>query len=77
MTKNTDVYKLYKDIVNSFIFQSDALNTSESCWTLEEMLYVEIIIVKKLFENEFAPKSIVEISNNNESDYLNKIGNLI
>lgn len=66
LTKNTDVYELYKDIVNSFMFQSDALITSESSWTLEETLYVEITIVKKLFENKVASESLVEISHNNE-----------
>uniref|UniRef100_A0A2S2P154 Uncharacterized protein n=1 Tax=Schizaphis graminum TaxID=13262 RepID=A0A2S2P154_SCHGA len=63
LTKNTDVYELYKDVVNSFLFQSDALKTSESSWTLEETLYVEITIVKKLYENEIA---LVENSHNNE-----------
>lgn len=66
MTKNTDVYELYKDIVNSVLFQSDALETSESSWTLEETLYVEITIVKKLYEIEIASKSLVENSHNNE-----------
>ncbi|XP_060871200.1 uncharacterized protein LOC132945468 isoform X2 [Metopolophium dirhodum] len=50
LAKNTDVYKLYKDIVHSFIFQSDGLKTSKCSWTLEELLFVEIIKVKKLFE---------------------------
>ncbi|XP_060833788.1 uncharacterized protein LOC132917188 isoform X2 [Rhopalosiphum padi] len=66
LTKNTDVYELYKDIVNSVLFQSDALETSESSWTLEETLYVEITIVKKLYEIEIASKSLVENSHNNE-----------
>lgn len=78
MTKNTNVYELYKDIVNSFMFQSDALKTSESSWSLEETLYVEIIEVKKLFENEVTSKSLDVISHNNEnSDDLNNIGNLL
>uniref|UniRef100_A0A2H8TSY1 Zinc finger protein 236 n=1 Tax=Melanaphis sacchari TaxID=742174 RepID=A0A2H8TSY1_9HEMI len=66
LTKNTDVYELYEDIVNSFSFQSDALRTSENSWTLEETLYVEITIVKKLFENEIASKSLSETSHNSK-----------
>lgn len=66
LTKNTAVNELYKDIVNSFLFQCNVLKTSESSWTLEETLYVEITIVKKLFENEVASKSLDEISHNNE-----------
>ncbi|KAL4112492.1 hypothetical protein QTP88_016265 [Uroleucon formosanum] len=66
LTKNTDISELYKDIVRSFMFQSDALQTAESSWTLEEILYVEISKVKKLFENEVASKSLAEISDNNE-----------
>jgi len=60
------------------MFQSDALKTSESSWSLEETLYVEIIEVKKLFENEVTSKSLDVISHNNEnSDDLNNIGNLL
>ncbi|XP_016657158.1 uncharacterized protein LOC100160441 isoform X2 [Acyrthosiphon pisum] len=66
LTKNTNVYELYKDIVKSFMFQSDALQTAESSWTLEEILFVEISKVNKLFENEVSSKSLVEISDNNE-----------
>jgi len=66
LTKNTNVYELYKDIVKSFIFQSDALRTAESSWTLEEILYIEISIAKKLSENEVALKPLVEINHNNE-----------
>ncbi|XP_060870680.1 uncharacterized protein LOC132945074 [Metopolophium dirhodum] len=66
LTKNTDVYELYKDIVKSFMFQSDSLQTAESSWTLEEILFVEIIKVKKLFENEVLSKSVVKNNDNNE-----------
>lgn len=60
------------------MFQSDALQTAESSWTLEEILYVEISKVKKLFENEVASKSLAEISDNNEiSDNHINTGNLI
>lgn len=78
MTKNTAVNELYKDIVNSLLIQCNALKTSESSWTLEETLYVEITIIKKLFENEVASKSLDEISHNNEmiNNHINS-GNLI
>ncbi|KAE9535620.1 hypothetical protein AGLY_007521 [Aphis glycines] len=66
LTKNTTVNELYEDIVNSFLFQCNALKTSESSWTLEETLYVEITLVKKLFENEVVSKSLDKISHNNE-----------
>jgi len=60
------------------MFQSDALENAESSWTLEEILFVEISKVKKLFENEVASKSLVEISDNNEiSDDHTNTGNLI
>jgi len=77
LTKNTAVHELYKDIVNSFLFQCNALKTSESSWTLEETLYVEITLVKKLFENEVVSKSLDEISHNNEiiNNHINS-GNL-
>lgn len=77
MTNNTAVNELYKDIVNSFLFQCNVLTTSESSWTLEETLYVEITIVKKLFENEVASKSLDKISHNNEiiNNHINS-GNL-
>lgn len=73
MTKDTNVCELYKDIVKSFMFQSNALSTAESSWTLEETLYVEIGIAKKLFENEVASKPPVEINHNNDisDDHIN------
>jgi len=60
------------------MFQSDALQTAESGWTLEEILFVEISKVKKLFENEVLSKSVVEINDNNKirDDQINT-GNLI
>jgi len=55
------------------VFQSDALITAESSWTLEEILYIEISIAKKLSENEVALKPLVEINDNNEirNDHIN------
>jgi len=55
------------------MFQSDTLITAESSWTLEEILYIEISIAKKLSGNEVASKSLVEINDNNEirNDYIN------
>jgi len=60
------------------MFQSDALSTAESSWTLEEALYVEITIAQKLFENDVASKPPIEINHNNEisDDHINP-GNYI
>lgn len=51
MTKDTIIQELYKDVRKLFLFQSDTFqNSGPIRKSLEEMIYVEIIIVEKLLE---------------------------
>lgn len=60
--------------MNALIFQSDALKTSEFSWTLEETLYVELNVVRKLLKDEVTENSLVEITHNNQNDNLIETG---
>lgn len=62
------------------MFQSDTLQSLKCGWSLEEILFVEIIIVKNLFDKASQPLVKVPTSNfdnsNQNADGLNKNGNI-
>lgn len=67
MTKDTDVHELYKNTVNLILHQNNVFQNSKFGWSLEEMLYIELKIVNKLFENTIETISSVGSNYSNEN----------
>lgn len=53
LSNSKDIDNLYKDISKSFVSLTNSFQHTGYGWTPEEMLYVEIEVVRKLYNEQF------------------------